>query len=706
MSAPDEIDIVEELGSQPIKRSEGVDEDVNILSQKKKVSNILTSPYFKEELEHAVTDVLYSKSKNGNSIDSDIANIISPFHHSNFQVLEAYGEMRGIQGLKASVGRVSPINDINVGDTSYSKTEKILRCKIATLYRIVDLHGWNINLNDHISVRLNKEQEHFLISPYGLLHHEVSASKLIKVNMQGELIQEGATNLISNPHSFQLYSAIYQSRPDLHCIIHVKTPDVLAVSCLESGILNLCSESLLLGDVVTHLCTGNMNSQKEKKLLQKSLGPTSKVLLLRNNGMITCGETIEEAFYLLNNAIHACVTQIRAMSVIKSDKLYQINTSKQQKTEESTQRLQNELKWKLGEIEFEAIVRMLDNMGYRSGYPYKNPEMLKTKSKQQISGKDSILQNAQLSNEDLEIICGNLRKVDSSGRWVNSPNMYTKIDTHENSPNVSVNGDQSPKTSARTKWLRSNSPSTAVGGQSMKTNPNQFVPTGTDPREVAATRNSIRGQAVKYKNTSGPQSQLLQSVAPKQNSSQITTASKGIIEKGIEYSLVEATGPPNPFSNVCKEDIENYKQNLIKPAPEPSKVNKNEDDECKVQNGVITEEIDEHKNNSKDEVFLNGNSKEVKHDISDNASKEDSDKISEESLKKMEIKSNKQNKPATKTTRVSFQTAISANENPNIGNFHPPKTEKNANSEAATSAKKKIKKKRPLSFLKKGKKQK
>jgi len=700
MSAPDEIDIVQELGSQPIKRSEGVDEDVNILSQKKKVSNLLTSPYFKEELEHAVTDVLYSKSKNGNSIDSDIAKIISPFHQSNFQVLEAYGEMRGIQGLKASVGRVSPINDINVGDTTYPKTEKLLRCKIATLYRIVDLHGWNNSLNDHISVRLNKEHEHFLISPYGLLHHEISASKLIKVNMQGELIQEGATNLTSNPKNFQLYSAIYQSRPDIHCIVHVKTPDVLAVSCLESGILNLCTEALLLGDVVSHSCTGNMSSQKERKLLQKSLGPTSKVLLLRNNGMVTCGETVEEAFYLLNNAVHACITQIRAMCVMKSEKLHQINAQKQQKTEECTQGSQSALRWKIGEIEFEAIVRMLDNMGYRSGYPYKNPEMLKTKSKQQISGKENALQNSQLSSEDLEIICGNLRKVDSSGRWVNSPNMYTKVDTHENSPNVSVNGDHSPKTTARTKWLRSNSPSTAAGGQSMKTKPNMFVPTGTDPREVAATRNSIRGQAVKSKNTSGPQSQLLQSVAPKQNSSQITTASKGIIERGIEYSLVEAAGPPNPFSKISKKDIESYKKSLINSTSESSKVNG--DDNCKEQNGVITEEADEHK--TEDEVFVNGNGKEDQKETCENASKEDSDKVSEESLKKAQVKASKQNKPATKTTRVSFQTAISANENPDIGNFHPPKNEKNANSEPATSAKKK--KKRPLSFLKKGKKQK
>ena len=126
---------------------------------------------------------------------------------------------------------VIPINDIRgLEGMSYTKNEKLLRCKLAAAYRLVEGHGWTQSIYNHISVRVSQDTEHFLINPFGMLYNEITASSLVKVDMQGSVVEAGTTNFGVNVAGFMLHAAIHSARPDLKCILHLHTPNIVAVS--------------------------------------------------------------------------------------------------------------------------------------------------------------------------------------------------------------------------------------------------------------------------------------------------------------------------------------------------------------------------------------------------------------------------------------------------------------------------------------------
>lgn len=93
---------------------------------------------------------------------------------------------------------VVPINDIRgVESMGYAKGEKILRCKLAAVYRLMDLYGWAQGVGNLITARLNQDQEHFLLNPYGILFHEITASSLVKIDMQGNVVEQGKVFLVT-----------------------------------------------------------------------------------------------------------------------------------------------------------------------------------------------------------------------------------------------------------------------------------------------------------------------------------------------------------------------------------------------------------------------------------------------------------------------------------------------------------------------------
>jgi len=107
-----------------------------------------------------------------------------------------------------------------------------------------------------------------------------------------------------------LHSAIHAARPDLKCVIHVHTPSVLAVSCLKCGLLPLCQESVVVGDISQHQYLGGSLEAEERDKVARNLGPINKVMFLTNHGAVCCGESIEEAFYNVYNTVLACETQV------------------------------------------------------------------------------------------------------------------------------------------------------------------------------------------------------------------------------------------------------------------------------------------------------------------------------------------------------------------------------------------------------------
>nr|NVI74710.1 hu li tai shao [Cucujiformia] len=268
---------------------------------------------------------------------------------------------------------VLPINDIRgIEAMGYGKGEKILRCKLAAVYRLIDLCGWNQGVASLITARLNQDEEHFLVNPYGMLYHEITASSLIKVDMQANVVEQGTTNFSVNISAFSLHGAIHAARPDIKCIIHLHTPSVVAISATKAGILPISQESVVIGEVSTHPFLGGLIDPEEKDKLARNLGPNNKVLLLTNQGVLCCGETIEEAFFNARNTALACEAQLKLLP-IGLDNIILLNEETRKriyeaahKAPESTPRPDKpsilegkvERKWRVGGVEFEAFMRM------------------------------------------------------------------------------------------------------------------------------------------------------------------------------------------------------------------------------------------------------------------------------------------------------------------------------------------------------------
>ncbi|CAL1543577.1 unnamed protein product [Lymnaea stagnalis] len=277
--------------------------------------------------------------------------------------------------IKAS--SITPINDLKGHKGgNYAEGEQLLRCKLASLYRLVDLCGWTHGVFNHISVRVDSSgQEHFLLNPFGLLYHEITASSLLKVDINGAVIDQGTTLFGVSKAGFNLHSAIHAARPDIKCVIHVHTPAATAVSVMKCGLLPLSQESMVCGNISYHEYYGVFVDDKEKEILAKNLGPQNKIMILHNHGVAICGETIEEAFHLTFNFMAACEAQVRAMSVgLKNIVLPSPDAQSQVHNVANRGGAGVDMSgfgWKTGQLEFEALMRALDSVGYRTGYDYK-----------------------------------------------------------------------------------------------------------------------------------------------------------------------------------------------------------------------------------------------------------------------------------------------------------------------------------------------
>uniref|UniRef100_A0A8D0D288 Adducin 3 (gamma) a n=1 Tax=Sander lucioperca TaxID=283035 RepID=A0A8D0D288_SANLU len=510
-------------------------QDFNVLEQKKRVTQILQSPAFKEELESLIQE----QQRKGNNPTGLLAlRQIADFFMAS--------SVAGFNTSPLSLGMVTPINDMyGMESSTMVKGEKLTRCKLASLHRVVDLFSWAHFPSSYITVRLSKEQDHILIIPRGLSFSEASASNLVKVNIIGEVIEQGSTNLRVDPQGFSPHAAIYSMRPDIRCIIHVHTPATAAVSSMKCGILPISQESLILGDIAYYNYQGSLDDQEERRELQKALGPTAKVLVLRNHGVVALGETIEEAFHYIYNAHYVCEIQVNAISCAGGvDNLIVLDKEKYTSrvfdvATAGAVNLGGQYKWKVGELEFESLMRMLDNMGYRTGHAYRHP-IMREKPRHKSDVEIPATVTAFMFEEDgdatrLPFKFLQQRQQREKTRWLNSPNSYTK---------VSVEGREERYNSRTTTWMKAEETGTPIRIE----DPNQFVPLNTDPSEVLQKRNKIREQNQFDLMSSGPRSQHLAGIP--------------VDEPRRPYVPTEeeqmAPLPPNPFSELSEE----YRKNV------------------------------------------------------------------------------------------------------------------------------------------------
>ncbi|KAM9142855.1 alpha-adducin isoform 1-T3 [Pangshura tecta] len=564
-------------------------QDFNMMEQKKRVSMILQSPAFCEELESMIQEQ-FKKGKNPTGLLA--LQQIADFMTTNIPNVYPAAPQGGMAALNMSLGMVTPVNDLRGSDSiAYEKGEKLLRCKLAAFYRLADLFGWSQLIYNHITARVSSEQEHFLIVPFGLLYSEVSASSLVKINIQGDIVDRGSTNLGVNQAGFTLHSAIYAARPDVKCIVHIHTPAGAAVSAMKCGLLPISPEALSLGEVAYHDYHGILVDYEEKVLIQKNLGPKSKVLILRNHGLVSVGETVEEAFYYIHNLVVACEIQVRTLASAGGlDNLVLLDPVKYKAKSRSPESPAAEgtvshPKWQIGEQEFEALMRMLDNLGYRTGYPYRCPALRERSKKYSDVEIPASVTGYSFASDGDSGTCSPLRhsfqkQQREKTRWLNSGR---GDDASEEGQNGS-----SPK--SKTKWTKEDGHRTATSAV-----PNLFVPLNTNPKEVQEMRNKIREQNLQDIKTAGPQSQVLcgvvvdrslvqdaplsdctetiegldlteQAFSPAKSLSvrkgELVTASKAIIEKEYQPRVIVSTAGPNPFNKLTDRELEEYRKEV------------------------------------------------------------------------------------------------------------------------------------------------
>ncbi|XP_069059643.1 alpha-adducin isoform X9 [Pleurodeles waltl] len=564
-------------------------QDFNMMEQKKRVSMILQSPAFCDELESMIQDQ-FKKGKNPAGLLA--LQQIADFMTTNVPNVYPATPQGGMAAINMSLGMVTPVNDLRGSDSiAYEKGEKLLRCKLAAFYRLADLFGWSQLIYNHITARVSSEQEHFLIVPFGLLYSEATASSLVKINIQGDVVDRGSTNLGVNQAGFTLHSAIYAARPDIKCVVHIHTPAGAAVSAMKCGLLPISPEALSLGEVAYHDYHGILVDEEEKVMIQKNLGPRSKVLILRNHGLVTVGETIEEAFYYIHNLVAACEIQVRTLASSGGpDNLILLDPGKYKSKSRTPESPAGEgsgahPKWQVGEQEFEALMRMLDNLGYRTGYPYRCPALREKAKKYSDVEIPASVTGYSFGSEGDSGTCSPLRhsfqkQQREKTRWLNSgradetseegqnggsPKSKTKVWTNITHDHVKPllqslsSGVCVPSCITNCLWTKEDGHRTATSAV-----PNLFVPLNTNPKEVQEMRNKIREQNLQDIKTAGPQSQVLCGSVLDRNfvQGELVTASKAIIEKEYQPRVIISTTGPNPFNKLTDRELDEYRKEV------------------------------------------------------------------------------------------------------------------------------------------------
>ncbi|HKY91111.1 MAG TPA: class II aldolase/adducin family protein [Nevskiaceae bacterium] len=193
-----------------------------------------------------------------------------------------------------------------------SKEEWDLRVDLAAAYRLVALYGWDDLVFTHISARVPGPEHHFLINPYGWMFEEMTASCLVKVDLDGQKVMESPYDI--NPAGFTIHSAIHAARPDAMCVMHTHSINGVAVSAQQGGLLPLSQTALIvMASLAYHDYEGIALYEDEKPRLCADLGDKMN-LMLRNHGLLTLGRNCADAFLRMYMMEAACMIQVRAQA--------------------------------------------------------------------------------------------------------------------------------------------------------------------------------------------------------------------------------------------------------------------------------------------------------------------------------------------------------------------------------------------------------
>lgn len=229
------------------------------------------------------------------------------------------------------------------------------RVDLAACYRLVALFGWDDLIFTHISVRVPGPEHHFLINPYGMLFEEITASSLVKVDINGSKVIDSPYDI--NPAGFVIHSAIHAARDDAHCVLHLHSVNGVAVAAQQEGVLPISQHSIfVLGSLAYHNYEGVALNDDEKPRLVADLG-SKHFLMLRNHGLLTVAATIPDAFLYMYFFETACRIQVSAQAggapLIRLSNAIIANSSRQ---------LHQVTKGAGGHLAWPALLRKLDRI--------------------------------------------------------------------------------------------------------------------------------------------------------------------------------------------------------------------------------------------------------------------------------------------------------------------------------------------------------
>ncbi|KAI4821225.1 hypothetical protein KUCAC02_029167 [Chaenocephalus aceratus] len=520
--------------------------------QKKRISSLLQSPSFREELDVLIQEQM---KKGGSSSNLWALRQLADF-------MSSHGSPAALPVSPSNMMMVTPINDLQIWEPgSLVKGERLMRCKLASVHRLFDLYGWAQISRTCLTLRVSKEQEHFLVLPHGLAYSEVTGSNLVKVNIVGEVVEKGSTNLGVDTEEFSLHSAIYSARPDVRCLLHLHTPATAAVSSMKSGLLPLSprgSAGRRCGVLRLQRGDGGGGGQGGAAEEPRSdLFPCGlfifmklrlKVLVLRNHGIVALGESVEEAFYTIFHIQAACQIQVSALCCAGGEQnLIMLDRSVHKPSVAGTVGWAGSTfgpltKTRIGEHEFEALMRTMDNLGYRTGYAYRFPVLLeRSRTRRDVEVPATATAHHQFDDDGVHPALRQhpfaQRQQQERTRWLNTPQQLPEGQPGANQPG----------------WLKSEE-ITQSGSTAIKMETNQFVPLFTNPQEVIATRNKIRQQNRQDMKTAGPQSQVLASV--------ITV--DGPASPVDTPNVPPEPEPPNPFNQLTDQELDEYRKEVQK----------------------------------------------------------------------------------------------------------------------------------------------
>ena len=222
--------------------------------------------------------------------------------------------MNRVETMSRGMTDFKPLESIEIPslEGKVSEEEWAIRVDLACAYRMVAYYGWDDLIFTHLSARIPGPEHHFLLNPYNLMFEEVTASSLVKVDVQGNPVDPSP--FITNPAGFTIHSAIHMARDDAHAVMHLHTPAGQAVSAHQEGLLPLTQTAMAVrADVAFHDYEGIAVDLSERERLVADLGDKN-AMILRNHGTLAVGKNVGECFVRLYFLERACQAQIMALS--------------------------------------------------------------------------------------------------------------------------------------------------------------------------------------------------------------------------------------------------------------------------------------------------------------------------------------------------------------------------------------------------------